>query len=198
VRHSAAQPSASSSGRVAMLGRAAARRRRSAAWRGPTRGETRASHSKARSRAPISTARGLCCPLGDELSAELPLREQSIVSRTEDVKIVDGLAAPARPRLFVVDLSEPRRGAALPVATHERAAQPASRRDLPLYVVGDVLANASLKSPAFQASRLRTSATTGRLCLGKALLLDSRDEHVQRHAQSRLDLELGFPRSRFE
>jgi hypothetical protein len=116
-----------------MLRRAAVRR-----GRGVTRGEApragirvraRASHSKARSCPPMSDMPGLGNPLGDEPSAELSLSEQSIVSRTEDAEIVGRLAAPARPRFFVVELSGLACSAALSVAAHERAAQPIPRRD---------------------------------------------------------------------
>jgi hypothetical protein len=77
----------------------------------------------------MSDMPGLGNPLGDEPSAELSLSEQSIVSRTEDAEIVGRLAAPARPRFFVVELSELACSAALSVAAHERAAQPIPRRD---------------------------------------------------------------------
>jgi hypothetical protein len=53
----------------------------------------------------------------NELSAEIPLGQQSIVRSAQDPEIVDRLPAAARPRVFVVDLNELARRAALPVAT---------------------------------------------------------------------------------
>jgi hypothetical protein len=106
------------------------------------------------------------------------------VCPTEHAEILDCLATPARPRFFVVDLSELSRRAALPVTAHERASQPVSSRYLSLYAVGDVRANCSMKSADLRAFLahfwIRSLAATSRLCPGKALLLDSLDEHVQR------------------
>jgi hypothetical protein len=104
------------------------------------------------------------------------------VSGAQDSEIVDRLAAAARPRIFVVDLNEFTRRAALPVAPDERAPQAVSRDDLAHRVVRGVLANHSVKGTAFRASpslsRSACRATPRRLGLGKALLFDLLDEQV--------------------
>jgi hypothetical protein len=94
----------------------------------------------------------------NELSAEIPLGEQPIVSSAQDSEIVDRLPAAARPRFFVVDLHEFTRRAALPVAPDERASQAVPRDDLPHRVVSGVPATNSVNPPRF--SRLALSSSS--------------------------------------